>query len=101
MAAYLIRGVISNLKVCQIHTKWDTFQTFEAYFISLWLSKARMTNLVQFSSRLYNQEQKKRTFFKIDFLTVIFIKIHHIIYQIKHNWMNFMMVKIVSKNILR
>ena len=37
--------------------------------------------------------KKKRNFFKVDFLIFIFIKIHHIIYQIKHNWMNFMMVK--------
>ena len=49
----------------------------------------------------YNQEQKKRNIGKIDFLIFKFIKIHLIIYQIKHNWMNFMMVKTVSKNILR
>ena len=41
---------------------------------------------------------KKRNEVKIDFL--IFIKINLIIYQIKHNWMNFMMVKTESKNIL-
>ena len=59
---------------------------------------------------LYNQEQKKtttnkqtkkRNTFKIDFLIFILIKIHLIMYQIKHNWMNFMMVKTVSKNILQ
>ena len=47
---------------------------------------------------LYNQKQKKRNLFKIDFLIFIFIKMHHIIYQIKQKWMNFMMVKTVSKN---
>ena len=31
---------------------------------------------------LYIQEQKKRNFFKIDFIIFIFIKIQHIIYQI-------------------
>ena len=41
---------------------------------------------------------KKRNKVKIDFL--IFIKINLIIYQIKHNWMNFMMVKTASKNII-
>ena len=45
--------------------------------------------------------KKTRNICKIDFLIFIFIIVHHIIYQIKHNWMNFMMVKTVSKNILR
>ena len=51
---------------------------------------------------LYNQEKNnKRNIFNIDFLKFIFIKIQSIIYQIKHNWMNFVMVKTISKNILR
>ena len=49
---------------------------------------------------LYNQEQKqkqnKRNIVKIYFHIFIFIKIQLIIYQIKHNWMNFMMVNTVS-----
>ena len=45
--------------------------------------------------------KKKRNFFKINFPIFIFNKIHHIIYQIKHNGMNSMMLKTVSKNILR
>ena len=49
---------------------------------------------------VYNQEKKKRNFFKIDFLIFIFTIVHHIIYQIEHNWINFMMVKTVSQNIL-
>ena len=51
--------------------------------------------------QIYNQEKKKRNIYKIDFLIFIIIKIHHVIYQIKHNWINFMVVKTVSKNILR
>ena len=43
--------------------------------------------------------QKKRNIFKIAFLIPVFtfFKMQHIIYQIKHNCMNFMMVKTVSK----
>ena len=40
---------------------------------------------------------KKRNIFKIDFLISIFIKIHHIIYQSKDNWMNFMMMKLYQE----
>ena len=47
------------------------------------------------------RSKKKRNIFKIDFLISLFIKIHHTIYQIKHNWMNFMIVKTASKNILQ
>ena len=39
--------------------------------------------------------------FKIDILLFIFNKIHQIIYQIKQKWMNFMMGKSLSKNILK
>ena len=45
--------------------------------------------------------EKKPQHCQIDFLIFIFIKIHLFMYQIKHNWMNFMMVKTVSKNILQ
>ena len=49
---------------------------------------------------LYNKEQKNHDYFKIEFLIFIFIKIHHTIYQIEHNWMDFLMVKTVYKTVL-
>ena len=47
------------------------------------------------------QSGAKSNIFKIDFLIFIFIKIQRITYQIKHNWINSMMVKTVSKIILQ
>ena len=50
---------------------------------------------------IYNQEQKKKTqLFQNRFSHIYIYQINLIIYQIKHNWMNFMMVKTESKNIL-
>ena len=44
---------------------------------------------------------KKRNFFNINFLKSIFIKTPLTIYQIKHNWIKFMMVTTVSKIMIK
>ena len=78
--------LINFLNVILILMVLDLFRTW----ISTYTTRSKKTKTKQ-----------KRNIVKVDFLLFIFIKMHFIICQIKHNWMNFMMVKIVSKNILQ
>ena len=60
-----------------------------------------MTTSCKNQTFIQSGAKQNRNIYKLDFLIFMFIKIHHTIYQIKHNWMNFMMVKTVSKHILQ